>query len=536
MADYIYNPAESIKQSFQQASAGIGNIFTQVIAQQQRDYNLAESAFQNIEALKKDVNIFGQKNITSKSNDLLKQAGSAILKDGKLDYSKLGEIRQSISEIKDLKAGYDVGAKEYERMLQLGIANKDNLVSFEKFYKELSAKMADENLVKNPQDLQKAMADTYTNNLDSFKMFGKSYLGANPYQKIAQDIKDPKTGALMRVQAELPAGWTVDAQGNRVPLPPKTVVVNGQTVTMDYVDQELARLKSTNPDMLELMKKQAGFAGQTISERDLVKAAIDRVPTTVQASQLKSKEELKSQEYQVDKLKFDVENQGRVLESQLASQAASRASSLASAEYYKTQAGMLAGGASSPVSMYSDTLYDGDAKKNVNYSAFPLYKETATDIKLLGGKQVRGFVSDVAIGENGAIYAKLGVGGVNKRIVNKEGNVTNHQYHKVSPDAVPAFFRDMKLAAKQSGDKNIVREALDNIRKIELAHSQYKPKRNTGAEPKPTKPNSIKPSGKFITKAALKTMYGEGKPYGSEQEAANAAINTYGHTVEGYND
>lgn len=296
MADFVYNPAESIKQSFQQAGAGIGNIFTQVIAQQQRDYNLAESAFQNIEALKKDVNIFGQKTITSKSNDLLKQAGSAILKDGKLDYSKLGEIRQSISDIKDLKTGYDVGAKEYERMLQLGIANKDNLVSFEKFYKDLSSKMADENLVKNPQDLQKAMADTYTNNLDSFKMFGKSYLGANPYQKIAQDIKDPKTGALMRVQAELPAGWTIDAQGNRVPLPPKTVVVNGQTVTMDYVDQELARLKSTNPEMLELMKKQAGFAGQTISERDLVKAAIDRVPTTVQASQLKSKEELKIQE------------------------------------------------------------------------------------------------------------------------------------------------------------------------------------------------------------------------------------------------
>ena len=48
MADYIYNPAESIKQSFQQTQTGIGNIFTQIIAQQQRDYNLAENAFQNI--------------------------------------------------------------------------------------------------------------------------------------------------------------------------------------------------------------------------------------------------------------------------------------------------------------------------------------------------------------------------------------------------------------------------------------------------------------------------------------------------------
>jgi hypothetical protein len=309
MADYIYNPAESIKQSFQQTQAGIGNIFSQVIAQQQRDYNLAESAFQNIEALKKDVNIFGQKNITTKSNDLLKQAGSAILKDGKLDYSKLGEIRQSISDIKDLKAGYDVGAKEYERMLQLGVANKDNLVSFERFYKELSSRMSDENLVKNPQDLQKAMAETYTNNLDSTKMYGKSFLGANPYQKIAQDITDPKTGALMRVQAELPTGWTIDARGNKIPPAPKSMVVNGQTVTMDYADQELARLQSTNPDVLMLMKKQAGFGGQNMSDKDLVKAYIDRIPMTVQSTQVKSSDDLRKEAAQAKAAEFNVATQ-----------------------------------------------------------------------------------------------------------------------------------------------------------------------------------------------------------------------------------
>ena len=318
MADYIYNPAESIKQSFQQTQSGIGNIFSQVIAQQQRDYNLAENAFQNIEALKKDVNIFGQKNITLKSNELLKQAGSAILKDGKLDYSKLGEIRQSISDIKDLKAGYDVGAKEYERMLQLGVANKDNLVSFEKFYKELSAKMSDENLIKNPQDLQTAMAETYTNNLDSTKMYGKSFLNANPYQKIAQDITDPKTGALMRVQAELPTGWTIDARGNKIPPAAKTVVINGQPVTMDYADQELARLQSTNPDVLALMKKQAGVAAQNMTDKDLVKAYIDRIPMTVQATQVSSADELKTKAAQAKMAEFKASTQKEEFDTEMA--------------------------------------------------------------------------------------------------------------------------------------------------------------------------------------------------------------------------
>ena len=42
---YTYDPSQNIQQGLQQAAAGVGNIFTQVIAQQQRDYNLAENAF-----------------------------------------------------------------------------------------------------------------------------------------------------------------------------------------------------------------------------------------------------------------------------------------------------------------------------------------------------------------------------------------------------------------------------------------------------------------------------------------------------------
>ena len=316
---YTYDPSQNIQQGLQQAASGVGNIFTQVIAQQQRDYNLAENAFQNIEALKKNLNIFGQKSITSKANDLLGKTSSAIMKNGKLDYSALGDIRQQVSEIGDLKQGYDVGAKEYERMLQLGVANKDNLLSFEKFYKDLSAKMGDENLVKNPQDLQKALADTYTNNLDSFKMFGKSYLSSNPYQKTARDIVDPKTGALMRVQAELPAGWSFGAQGNIIPPAPKTMIVNGQQVTMDYADQELARLRATSPEQLVLMRKQAGFEGQNFSDKEIVKASIDKIPMTVQSTQVKSADEITGQSLQVKKLAFDVENQDELFASEMKS-------------------------------------------------------------------------------------------------------------------------------------------------------------------------------------------------------------------------
>ncbi len=481
MADYIYNPAESIKQGFQQTQAGLGNIFAQVIQQQQRDYTLAESAFQNIEALKKDVNIFGQKNITAKSNELLKQAGSAILKDGKLDYSKLGEIRQGISDIKDLKAGYDVGAKEYERMLQLGIANKDNLVSFEKFYKDLSAKMADENLVKNPQDLQRAMADTYANNLDDNKMFIKSYSSANPLEKTVKDIVDPKTGALMRVEGQVPKGWSIGADGKVVPKAPITTVVNGQTVTMDYADQELARLQATDPDLLATMKKKAGFAGTNMSDKDIVKFYIDnKVVAPVSATQVRSAKQIEAEGLQVDKLKFDVENAPRELALKERQAQASINSSNASAAYYNAQTDMLKTGGSQ-AGMYSDKLYDPTFKKNVQYNAFPLQLETPTAIKLKNGKETSAIVSDVAIGDNGQIYAKVAVGGANKRIVKDKKNMTAYQFHMIDPISAPAFLRDMKIAANSKGDKNTKANALAAIQNIESTFNQLKGNRATGA-------------------------------------------------------
>jgi hypothetical protein len=300
MAGYVYNPGESIKQDFQQAGSSLGNIFSQVIQQKQRDYTLAENTFANIEALKKDLNIYGQKSISSKANALLGNASSAILQNGKLDYNKIGEIRQAVSDIKDLKTGYDLGAKEYERMLQVGLANKDNLTSFEGFYKDLSAKMSDENLVKNPRDLQAALADTYTKSLDATKMFGKSYLASNPYQKVAYDVKDPKTGAMMRVQGELPAGWSIDAAGNRIP--PKSVTVtnaDGTTSVVDYADQTLAQLKATNPDTLAAMRRQAGFPGQNMSDKQLVEYYTTKIPMTSQTQQVSSADELKAKELAV---------------------------------------------------------------------------------------------------------------------------------------------------------------------------------------------------------------------------------------------
>ena len=433
---YIYDPSQNIQQGLQQAASGVGNIFTQIIAQQQRDYNLAENAFQNIEALKKNLNIFGQKSITSKANDLLGKTSSAIMKNGKLDYSALGDIRQQVSEIGDLKQGYDVGAKEYERMLQLGIANKDNLLSFEKFYKDLSAKMGDENLVKNPQDLQRALADTYTNNLDSFKMYGKSFLGANPYEKVTYDKTNPKTGALMRVQAELPKGMIIDSEGKATFPPPKTVVVNGQNVTVDYVDQELARVQATDPELLVRLRKQGGFAAQNLTDKEIIASQIQRIPTTMGLTQLKSKEELEAQSLQVKKLAFDVENQDELFRSEMASKRLRDRLTQAQINELNSKAGA--------------RVMSGGGEGNVFDAIFPAAKKGQ---KMVGDIQAKG--TDLGLVVPMVVPTSQGNKNLNVKQVfyDKNGNARISYIEEIKGGAVNAQYPNLTLPDGQSVDK-----------------------------------------------------------------------------------
>jgi hypothetical protein len=228
-------------------------------------------------------------------------------------------------------------------------------------------------------------------------------LSSNPYQKIAQDVRDPKTGALMRVQGELPAGWTLDAQGNKIPPAPKTMVVNGQQVTMDYADQELARLQATSPEQLVLMRKQAGFEGQNFSDKEIVKASIDKIPMTVQSTQVKSKAETETEQYKAESARFATENQGLILKSDLNAKAASAASSWASANYYNKKADQ------EEVDMMYDPYKDftkvsfkgSTTQGQVNLTKYPIGKDINLNVN---GQQ--GIIKSVARDENGGVWVE----------------------------------------------------------------------------------------------------------------------------------
>jgi hypothetical protein len=308
MAGFVYNPAESIRRDFEQTGSAMGNIFAQVIQQQKRDYDLAETTYANIEALKKDLNIYGQKSITSKANALLGNVGSAILANGKLDYSKLGEVRRAVSDIKDLKTGYDLASKEFDKWTQMGLSNKANLNSYEAYYKSMLSKMSDENLIKNPRDLQVALADNYDKNLNAKKMFDQAVLSFRPYEKGEFTIYDDKKNQI-KVAGELLAGEKLDANGNVIyPTPSVRKNPDGTTTTVTIFDELRERLNAINPDLIPLMKKQAGVGAEIGSENDLLESYYSKIPRTKSALQVKSAAGIKKEEKEADILEFQADH------------------------------------------------------------------------------------------------------------------------------------------------------------------------------------------------------------------------------------
>lgn len=318
MAGYIYNPAESIRQDFQQTGSALGNIFTQIIQQQQRDYTLAENTFANIEALKKDVNIYGQQSISSKANNLLSNAGAAIMKNGKLDYDKLGEIRRAVSDIKDLKTGYDLAAKEYEKALQLGIGSKEDLLSFQKYYSDLGGVMSDENLIKNPRDLQVAFSKVYTNNLDGSKKFVNVFKTIAPYSPIKKQITNNK-GGITDIEADIPKNWVVGEDG-RVSMPKTITITNpdGTTREVSYLSQITAELKAKDPTLIPLLREQSGFPAANMSDEQVAEYYLNnQVKVGVSAKETVRKAQLDTEAAQAKSATFKAEKEPILFNAQL---------------------------------------------------------------------------------------------------------------------------------------------------------------------------------------------------------------------------
>jgi len=187
---YLFNPTESINKASNQMQVNLGNIFTGIIAQKQNDYNLAEKTFENINALTDKLGEYGQEEITSKTTSLLDDAARSIIKNGKLDYSEVGRIRNGVSTIKNRKSAIEAGTQMYKELAQTALATKDDLLNLGVTLDGMrSVILNPENL--SAEDMGRQMQAVYQKNINTSKVFNDTASRIAPTQTYEQTyIKD----------------------------------------------------------------------------------------------------------------------------------------------------------------------------------------------------------------------------------------------------------------------------------------------------------------------------------------------------------
>lgn len=258
--NFIYNPSQKIAGAFDQANTSLGNAFATVLARKQHDYDVADHIFQNLEALKKDVNLFGREEVKGMISQTMGEMASNISESGNLDYAKLGLVRNKISEIKDRKEYWETFADLREEKFKQLIADKDYLKSFASSVKSIDS-LAFDKTIRTAKDLATRMDEQVMSSYDPVLYLKKIGQSVRPNQNVDGYYKDQK-GYTIGYNGKLPAGVGYD--------PVKKTLTD--PTDPDWATKDLQALQAQNPEMMTILKKNiSGVAGAFNSDEDIYK-------------------------------------------------------------------------------------------------------------------------------------------------------------------------------------------------------------------------------------------------------------------------
>lgn len=339
MAEFSYNPADSISKYFEKASGSIGNVFAHLVEAKRKDNELAEKTYINLEALKKDVNIWGQKAITEEVNNLRKDASGKMFKDGKINHEYLGELTSKVSEIKDKKNFFNLAPELYKAGTENLIANKDNLDSFAAAQRDLTNIMLS-GQITNAADLQKRM-DKVVEDHTNFNTLGqKAFLSSNPYgtSKYSKTYVDKDGNESVNVEeVKAPKLWAYNKDKNDV-LPPEFVpMVNpatGKEEQVPYGKYAAAAIEAASPGYFDRVRAKANY-GMNITNEQIAENVVRSIQVDKASVETKDKYQMQSEKakattdiLEAENKPKEIEQKNRLVESQIAENNAQRLKAL----------------------------------------------------------------------------------------------------------------------------------------------------------------------------------------------------------------
>jgi len=253
---YIYDPSQQIRKDLGNAADTVAQGFQNVLDKKKQDYEFVSKTYEDLELIKKDLNLYNNEIITKKSNALLEEAASSIKEKGKLDFSKLGEVKMKVKELADAKRNSDLSVKAADEVIRLMQQNASNMRDVTGTYSEIISSLKDEKNLFSPKNMYESAMTKYRDGLDYVK------IGQNKLQDLIKNgnlvstTYVNKRGDLVEAKGVVPKGFQFNKESGAV-VPVIQKDQNGNTVNPSEV---IARNLFT-PEQLEGYKKQIIGAG-----------------------------------------------------------------------------------------------------------------------------------------------------------------------------------------------------------------------------------------------------------------------------------
>lgn len=257
---YVYDPSQQIRKDLSNAAMTVEQGFQNVLDRKRQEYDFVNKVYQDAELMKKDLNIHNYELITKRSNDLIKETASAIKEKGKVDFKKLGELRQKVSSIADAKRNSELAVQAFGEVAKMAQANAANMRNPVETITKMMSKLKDESYLFSPRNMYDVVMEDYKDGLDYSKIIGEKLQELQKRGTPVQGQFDAKDGSLIEYKGIVPFGYRLNQETKQLEPDSKPDPQTGQMV--DPLDQIT---NSIDPELWDGYMKQVVGYGQMLN-------------------------------------------------------------------------------------------------------------------------------------------------------------------------------------------------------------------------------------------------------------------------------
>jgi hypothetical protein len=303
----VYDPSQQIRKDLDNAAMTVEQGFQNVLDKKKQEYDFVNKVYQDAELMKKDLNLHNYELITKRSNDLIKETASVIKEKGKVDFTKLGELKNKVREIADAKKNSELSVQAFGDITKMVQANAANMRNPIETVTKMMAKLKDEKYLFSPRNMYETAMEDYKDGLDYAKIIRDKLFELQKKGVPVQGQFDAPDGSLIEYKGIVPFGFKFDDKSKKLvpdvrvdeqtgqPINPIEQITNSidPELWQGYMKQVVGFGQMLNPNpsdyAADLIDSTLGGSISYVTKKDALARQNERLTVGVKAQTLEEK-------------------------------------------------------------------------------------------------------------------------------------------------------------------------------------------------------------------------------------------------------